>query len=158
MYRWINGPGAVFKDPLPGATNYLNAYTADGKLIRTIEAARNRGKPGKEAEHAEESDDKMNFASGEPIPVELADDLVPFPLNTNFMSQRVLSDELRDEVYRRVVVEGKSVRVVSSELGIEMSRIGAVVRLKSVEEEWVKEVCLISNSSGRRMMRHIKFD
>src|SRR5215475_12026966 len=31
---WKEGPGGVFRRPLPGSTNYLNAYNKQGKLIR----------------------------------------------------------------------------------------------------------------------------
>ncbi len=34
MFRWLTGPGSVFKDPLPGSTNYLNAYDTAGNLLR----------------------------------------------------------------------------------------------------------------------------
>ncbi|CAG7920390.1 unnamed protein product [Penicillium olsonii] len=58
----------------------------------------------------------------------------PFPNNPNFVSESVLSEELRNEVYTRVVEEKKSVRAVSMDLGIDMKRIGAVVRLVELEK------------------------
>lgn len=67
--------------------------------------------------------------------------LLPFPLNPYFKAKSVLSDELRDEVYRRVVHRGKSVRVVSAELNISLERVVAVVRLKTIEKEMIKKVC-----------------
>ena len=57
----------------------------------------------------------------------------PFPGNRNFISESVLSEELRNEVYVRVVEKKKSVRAVSVELGIDMKRIAAVVRLVEME-------------------------
>lgn len=57
----------------------------------------------------------------------------PFPNNQNFFSEPVLSEELRNEVYNRVVEQKKSPRVVSVELGIDMKRIAAVVRLVELE-------------------------
>ena len=63
-----------------------------------------------------------------------------FPNNKHFRSQSVLSEDLRDEIWRRVKEDGKSVREVSVELQVEMRRVGAVVRLKAVEEGWRKEV------------------
>ena len=52
----------------------------------------------------------------------------------------MLSEELRDEIYKRVVERGEDVRSVSASLQVEMGRVGAVVRLKTLEEDWVKEV------------------
>ena len=69
------------------------------------------------------------------LPAETPDDLMPFPMNRAFRSQAVLSEELREEVYRRIMIERKSVRDVSAALGIEMRRVGAVVRLKALEKQ-----------------------
>ncbi|MCJ1322957.1 hypothetical protein MMC15_008307 [Xylographa vitiligo] len=142
MFRWLNGPGSVFRSPLPGSTNYLNAYDINGNLIRLQLAARTRTKNADEEMDDLEDEDKPknttpNIASGEAIPRETADDLMPFPLNRQFRSQAVLGEELKDEIYKRVTQQGKSVRLVSAELGVEMRRVGAVVRLKSVEKEWI---------------------
>ena len=148
MFRWINGPGAVFRHPLPGSTNYLNAYDLSGNLLRAskrAESSLNRDEdspgplPGEEGASAER--EEQNIASEVPIPREGLDDLIPFPLNRQFRSQSVLSEELREEIWERVAVQGKSVRLVSAELGVEMSRVGAVVRLKTVEKQWMQKVC-----------------
>ncbi|KAJ5107818.1 hypothetical protein N7456_004493 [Penicillium angulare] len=57
----------------------------------------------------------------------------PFPNNRNFVSESVLSEELRNEVYVQVVEQKKSVRAVSVQFGIDMKRIAAVVRLVELE-------------------------
>lgn len=57
----------------------------------------------------------------------------PFPNNQNFVSENILSEELRNEIYVRVVEKKKSVRAVSVQLGIDMKRIAAVVRLVELE-------------------------
>ncbi|KAI4223072.1 MAG: hypothetical protein LQ349_007500, partial [Xanthoria aureola] len=150
MFRWLNGPGAVFRDPLPGSTNYLNAYDPQGNLIRARAAPKSTNGDGPKSTGEEGSLDRpdavlgrsqldQNIASGKPIPRETADDLMPFPLNRQFRSQPVLSEELRDEIYRRIDQEKKSVRTVSAELGVEMQRVGAVFRLKTIENQWVQE-------------------
>ncbi|MCJ1421678.1 hypothetical protein MMC32_008044 [Xylographa parallela] len=157
MFRWLNGPGSVFRNPLPGATNYLNAYDARGRLIRLQLAAKT--KPKDEDDELDDLSDEdkpknttPNIASGEPIPPETADDLMPFPLNRQFRSQAVLSEELKDEIYNRVTQQGKSVRLVSAELGVEMRRVGAVVRLKSVEKEWVDKGRPLANPYARAVL------
>ncbi len=86
---------------------------------------------------------EKNIAGGNELPKEGPQDLMPFPLNRQFRSQAVLSEELREEIWERVIRKGKSVKVVSAELGVEMNRVGAVVRLKSVEKEWIQKVCQI---------------
>lgn len=58
----------------------------------------------------------------------------PFPNNPSFFSEPVLSEELRNEVYNRIVEQKKSLRAVSVELGIDMKRIAAVVRLVELEK------------------------
>ena len=67
-------------------------------------------------------------------------DLRPFPLNDHFKSQSVLSEELREEVWRQVVEEKQTVSTVSAVFGIDMRRVAAVVRLKTVEKDWVAKV------------------
>ncbi|KAL8725621.1 MAG: hypothetical protein Q9181_006342 [Wetmoreana brouardii] len=153
MFRWLNGPGAAFVDPLPGSTNYLNAYDPQGNLIRArggtaARRASDKDDPEKVADEGKDDDPDLktgrkeldqNIAGGRPIPKELADDLMPFPMNRQFKSQPVLSEELRDEIYRRITEERKSVRMVSAELGVEMQRVGAVFRLKTIEKQWAIE-------------------
>ena len=60
-------------------------------------------------------------------------------MNTNFVSQPVLSEELREHIYQRVLQVG-SVKTVSAELGVDMNRVGAVVRLKTIEKGWINKV------------------
>lgn len=114
MFAWLEGPGESFKHPLPNSTNYLSAYDRRGKLLR----------------------------EGENTP-ETQQDLRPFPLNPHFVSESILSEPLREEVWRRVIIEKKSVRTVSVELGIEMRRVGAVVRLVELEKRMREEVSSI---------------
>ena len=68
----------------------------------------------------------------------------PFPHNPNFISESVLSEDLRNEVYHRVVEQKKSLRAVSVQLGIDMKRIAAVVRLVELEKRQRQQVSTIS--------------
>lgn len=70
----------------------------------------------------------------------------PFPNNRNFVSETVLSEELRNEVYVRVVEKKKSLRAVSVELGIDMKRIAAVVRLVEMERRQRAQVSIFASS------------
>ncbi|KAL8686525.1 MAG: hypothetical protein Q9224_005421 [Gallowayella concinna] len=149
MYRWLNGPGQAFRDPLPGSTNYLNAYDHQGNLIRakgnptrtsgTESESKTAGEEGELDSGTGRNLLDQNIAGGTPIPKEMFDDLTPFPLNRQFRSQPVLSEELRNEIYRRISEEGKTVRTVSDELKVEMRRVGAVFRLKTIENQWIQE-------------------
>lgn len=68
----------------------------------------------------------------------------PFPLNPNFVSEPILGEDMRREIYRRVVQEKKSVRVVSIELRVDMRRVAAVVRLMELEKAWKSQVCSLA--------------
>jgi hypothetical protein len=78
---------------------------------------------------------------GERLPPETAEDLRPFPLNQFFRSQPVLSEDLREAIYQRVKRDGATVSLASVEFGVSNERVGAVVRLKQMEKEWIAQVC-----------------
>ncbi|KAL8998534.1 MAG: hypothetical protein Q9188_006089 [Gyalolechia gomerana] len=143
MFRWLNGPGAAFRDPLPGSTNYLNAYDPQGHLMRarTMTAPTETPTSDETGESINQGANQLeqNIASGKPIPKETADDLMPFPMNRMFRSQPVLSEELRDEIYKKISQEAWSVRRVSAFYGVAMQRVGAVFRLKTIENQWLQE-------------------
>lgn len=165
MYRWLNGPGKVFRQPLPGSTNYLNAYDRDGNLLRAKNAnarakfeekEQEKDEDKEEVEEQEDGDERANRQERDAtiskavshakidtpvLPKEAAEDLMPFPMNRQFRSQAVLSEELKDAIWRRVMEEGRSVRDTSAVLNVEMRRVAAVVRLKAVEKEWEEQVC-----------------
>ncbi|KAI9777646.1 MAG: hypothetical protein M1835_005181 [Candelina submexicana] len=161
MFRWLEGPGAAFRNPLPNSTNYLGAYGANGELLRAAgrsqapEIRKNEDAdaggvvdPDKEpsAQTSEVQSADQSVAGGaekkpgstSELPPARGEDLRPFPLNRQFVSQKVLSEEFREEIWRRVTKDGKNVKVVSAEMGVEMNRVGAVVRLKTIEKEWTK--------------------
>jgi hypothetical protein len=164
--------GQNFYYPRGDGTNYMGAYTPDGQLRRVIEAKAQQEAESKKAEKEGEKNDTLKPEESEdnkskkkqseddpdeddsdrgskqdtsaPLPPETARDWAPFPLNRTFISQPVLSDELREEIWLRIMKDGKTVRDVSAELGVEMRRVGAVVRLKEVEKEWERLVSLSS--------------
>ena len=140
LWRWLGGQGATFRNPADGHTNYLSAYTPEGRLRRLVESGNQKqdGDKDKNLEGGSASAGGRKGASK--IPAETTRDLRPFPLNPAFVSQRVLSDEMKEKIWEAVMVEGFSVRDASTEFGVEMSRIGAVVRLKEIEKEWTRIV------------------
>ena len=139
MFEWLNGPGENFRHPLPNSTNYLSAYDRRGRLLRRENDAEATSAPkGPNTRDTQALEDAA--VETKPLAQETQEDLKPFPLNSHFISQSVLSEELRQEIWRRVQIEGKSVRQVSIELGVEMRRVGAVVRLLEVEKRMRAEV------------------
>jgi len=73
------------------------------------------------------------------LPPETIEDLRPFPQNQYFRSQPVLSEDLREAIYRRVKKDGATVSLASVEFGVSNERVGAVVRLKQMEKEWIAQ-------------------
>ncbi|WPH03178.1 Hypothetical protein R9X50_00605400 [Acrodontium crateriforme] len=71
------------------------------------------------------------------LPRERSGDLRPYPMNEHFRSQSVLSEELREQIYQQVAVVGLGVDTVASSFGVDMRRVAAVVRLKTIEKQWV---------------------
>jgi hypothetical protein len=131
MFDWLNGEGAVLKTHLPGSTNYLtNLKERNPGTREPDKAAAGMAEGGKSS-----GSGKGAAALGG---AESSEDR-PFPLNPSFVSESILSEELRNEIYKRVVAEKKSVRAVSVELGVDMRRVGAVVRLVELETRWRKE-------------------
>lgn len=74
------------------------------------------------------------------VQAERLGDMRPYPLNHAFRSERVLSEELREAIYNQVVARGVDISTVSAMFSIDIRRVAAVVRLKSVEKQWVSEV------------------
>lgn len=128
MFDWLNGEGAALRYHIPGTTNYMTDLQD-----RNI-AARARG-PGSSGEEggAEETEEGLGGTK-------------PFPLNQQFVSESILSEKLRNEIYERVVVQKKSVRAVSVELHVDMRRVGAVVRLVELERRWRTQVSRIPST------------
>ncbi|EED17595.1 conserved hypothetical protein [Talaromyces stipitatus ATCC 10500] len=116
MFDWLNGPGASLKHHIPGSTNYVTALR------------NRRGGDSEASSTRDNADSEDGYQSKQ-----------PFPLNPLFVSEPILSDELSNEIYKRVVVQGKSVRSVSVELRVDMRRVGAVVRLKELEKRMKNE-------------------
>ena len=104
--------------------------TGKGKNVKALEDAaeedKGRSRGGRRGREGEKERDEPK--------------LQPFPLNPHFISQSIPSEALRYEVHRRVTQENKSVREVSVELGVEMRRVGAIVRLVELEKKMRREV------------------
>lgn len=67
---------------------------------------------------------------------------IPFPLNPQFRSAPVLDDRARELIWEKVMRKGEPIKAVSAELGVDITRVAAVVRLKEVEKDWIAKVCI----------------
>jgi hypothetical protein len=131
--------------PKPGAANVPAAEAAPGEGEAAEKSETPSGQESVDglemaARRSEEAKKKADDASGDQLPPETLEDLRPFPLNRYFRSQPVLSEELREAIYDYVQVEGYSIPTASVHFGVSNERVGAVVRLKQVEKEWVAQV------------------
>ncbi|KAG9681832.1 hypothetical protein KCU98_g13567, partial [Aureobasidium melanogenum] len=149
MFSWLNGPGRVFREPLPGSTNYLGAYDRSGNLMRLRAGAEeekdqedqvdvSKLNEEEKAKYNQEKEAKAAEGRNE-LPRERQSDLRPYPLNNDFRSQSVLSEELREEIYKKIVDDKVDLSTVSALYGVDMRRVAAVVRLKTIERNWVAE-------------------
>jgi hypothetical protein len=159
------GPGyqrGAAKPQEPGETKLTE--TTNEAAASTEETKTPEGQESLEAledaarqEQAEKKDETQDDSV---LPPETQEDLRPFPLNQYFRSQPVLSEDLREAIYQRVKRDGATVSLASVEFGVSNERVGAVVRLKQMEKEWVAQVCsgflhfplILSHD----MMRHYK--
>ncbi|KAK5191172.1 hypothetical protein LTR96_003112 [Exophiala xenobiotica] len=141
MFAWLQGPGENFRRPLAGSTNYLSAYDRRGNLLREQDQERPPGAPSAPSDAPDSEAARALEAAAEETPItkETEQDLRPFPMNRYFVSQSILSEELQHEIWQRVQVQQKSVRQVSIEMGVDMRRVAAVVRLVEVEKRMIAE-------------------
>ncbi|GKT48813.1 37S ribosomal protein S35, mitochondrial [Colletotrichum spaethianum] len=77
----------------------------------------------------------------------------PFPMNPFFKSQPVLSEDMREEIFARVKDKKESLKLVSAELGVDVRRVAAVVRMKEVEKQWVAERKPLARPYARAVMQ-----
>jgi hypothetical protein len=109
-----------------------------------------------EAESRDAKKSSKEKEDDESLPPETAEDLRPFPLNQYFRSQAVLSEDLREAIYKRVKRDGATVSLASVEFGVSNERVGAVVRLKQMEKEWIAQVCCSHSPLPLDMMRQLQ--
>jgi len=85
------------------------------------------------------------------VPKERPQDMRPYPLNQSFRSQPVLSEELREQLYVQVAIYRHDLSSVAASFGVDIRRVAAVVRLKTVEKQWEAEV---SRAARMRLVRN----
>lgn len=169
MFDWLNREGVALKTYVPGAPYYLTNLIQDrvsgGRKPSASEAG--AADAADAADTVRETSVKADAdADADPNANAEADadanthsqtneadrPLRPFPLNPHFVSESILSEALRNEIYKRVARDKKSLRSVSLELGVDMRRVGAVVRLVELENRWRSQVRFVDAFFVCRLM------
>lgn len=86
---------------------------------------------GRQYKHAKWNG-RPNYVSGDPS--------LPFPQNPLFKSQPILDDQARELIWTKILQKGETIKAVSAELGVDINRVAAVVRLKEVEKDFISKV------------------
>jgi hypothetical protein len=140
-------PGGAAKDVTDPKTSQIpaKADSTEAKAEGTTEGQESADQldeaVAKQAKEEKDQAEKEGTEAGR-LPPETLEDLRPFPLNRHFRSQPVLSEELREAIYQFVARDGHSLQLASTSFGVSNERVGAVVRLKQMEKEWIAKVCL----------------
>lgn len=147
----INGYISKYAGITPATLHYVLTERLEGDdVVRAIQDEKTKSAastfdPEETARRAAVEAVKQQQRGGQtngPEEGEFAFPKTPFPLNKRFQSEAVLSEELREMIYLRVKRDGLTVRSVSTLMGVSMERVGAVVRMKQMERDWVKQVSL----------------
>ncbi|KAI1392205.1 eukaryotic mitochondrial regulator protein-domain-containing protein [Hypoxylon trugodes] len=76
----------------------------------------------------------------------------PFPLNSQFKSEPVLDETSRELIWSKVMRNGETIKAVSAELGVDIRRVAAIVRLKEVEMDWVAKGKQLAKPYAKAML------
>lgn len=127
--EWVANEEPKYREVTPGKPNYLTLHTNDGLNAR-MDAQRALDRDAElETGHRPGHHDTKTKANHR-----------PFPLNPYYVSQSILDDKFKESVWTSVMVDGMSVRDTSVKMGIDMRRVGAIVRMKEIEKEWMRTV------------------
>ncbi|KAI0999654.1 hypothetical protein K3495_g8542 [Podosphaera aphanis] len=171
MFQWLSRIGQKFKEPMDDTPNYLGAYSPDGSLRRVVERVMThrrqterlreliKKKPEKSEELLRELEEReKKFADERNTPPELTRrDMMPFPANKDFVSEPVLGPWLQNQIWEDVMLHGMTVREVSAQRGVEMSRVAAVVRLLEVERLWKEQGKEISSNYAETVLKMLPY-
>jgi hypothetical protein len=163
MWAWFAGAGKQFKRPTGVGPIYLGEASRRGRqrddeneqqVEEELEEESNASSNAPAAEEVAVQDGahlspakqrastlrRMSNAANESSTQNRRQPLRPFPENMYFHSEPVLGEDLREAIFERVKVRGFSVREASEFFKVSMERIAAVVRMKQMERNWLKEV------------------
>ncbi|OAA74931.1 Ribosomal protein S35, mitochondrial [Akanthomyces lecanii RCEF 1005] len=61
---------------------------------------------------------------------------IPFPNNPLFRSEPVVNDQTKRFIYQRATQEGVALKAIAAEMGLDVRRVAAIVRLKEAQKQW----------------------
>ncbi|KAI0886073.1 eukaryotic mitochondrial regulator protein-domain-containing protein [Annulohypoxylon maeteangense] len=76
----------------------------------------------------------------------------PFPINPQFRSEPVLDDHARELIWEKVMRNGEAIKAVSAELGVDIRRVAAIVRLKEVEKDWLAKGQILAKPYAKAIL------
>ncbi|KAJ3474629.1 hypothetical protein NLG97_g9757 [Lecanicillium saksenae] len=59
-----------------------------------------------------------------------------FPSNPLYRSEPVVNDTTRRLIYERATKEGQALKAIAAEMGLDVRRVAAIVRLKEAQRQW----------------------
>ncbi|TQW01237.1 Ribosomal protein S35, mitochondrial [Cordyceps javanica] len=68
---------------------------------------------------------------------------IPFPNNPLFRSEKVVNDPTKRLIYQRATQDGQALKAIAAEMGLDVRRVAAIVRLKEAQKQWT--------SSGKKL-------
>lgn len=71
------------------------------------------------------------------------DALRPFPHNSHCKTGFNLSKRDRDQIYKKIAVDGIPAQKVAVDMGIKIPRLEATVKLREIEKKWGKRVSIL---------------
>ena len=80
-----------------------------------------------------ESSERDSYGS---VSAKGANMLQPFPSNPHCKTNYIISNELKEEIYELIQVQGQSTQQVSQKYGLKIPRIEAIVKLMTIEKKW----------------------
>ncbi|CAG8785232.1 8780_t:CDS:2 [Cetraspora pellucida] len=63
----------------------------------------------------------------------------PFPMNPQYKPQPPLSDFAKEEIWKRFIETGQSVRELGTFYGVSIKRVEAILRLKKLEKDMIQQ-------------------
>lgn len=64
----------------------------------------------------------------------------PFPNNPLYRSEKVVSEGTKRLIYERATEGGQALKAIAAEMGLDVRRVAAIVRLKEAQKQWTEDV------------------
>ncbi len=81
---------------------------------------------------------------------------IPFPNNPLFRSEPVVNDQTKRFIYQRATQEGVALKAIAAEMGLDVRRVAAIVRLKEAQKQWTNSVSFLRFASFLLLHQHAR--